>query len=345
MQSDYTLRPVNPRSDSYGAKPDGTPIAEAVLRILRDIFGFDDIGLDADFFDLGGNSLIAGRLQTIFKKKFGVVIRTADILRNPTAAELAQIVQSAITNVRRDELLTSNPDLIPLQSRGEGRPIFVISNSMIFRKLALQLGTGQPVYTILMKDDGPVSNQSPLGEIIEFYLRSIRAVQPNGPYRLAGWCVSGWIAYGIARRLEQQGEQIELLTVIDATAPAYWAQCSVSTKCLYYWHSFKASRKTTPTIQLVIKKLFKTEKTQEEKDDDEIERAASQVGLFGALHGKMLLFCSQDDPINCLPPDLGWEQILGRSIQAVRLPGSHHGIFETPGATIMAQWMRSELMH
>ncbi len=344
MQSGYTAQPINPPSDSNRAEPTDNPTPQVVLRIWKDIFGFDDIDLNSDFFDLGGNSLVAGRLQIALKEKLGVVIRTADILRHPTVADLAEKIQSVIKNVRRNELLTSNPDVIPLQPRGEGRPIFVISNSMIFRKLALQLGTDQPVYTILMKDDGPVSNKSSLSEIIDFYLQRIRAVQPNGPYRLAGWCVSGWIAYGIARKLEQQSEQIELLTVIDATAPAYLAQCNASTKLLYYWYSFKAARKKISTVHLAAKKLVKTEKTQEEKDDDEIESAASRVGLFGALQGKMLLFCSQEDPINCLPSDLGWERILGRSIQAVRLPGSHHGIFEAPGAKIMAQRILDQLM-
>lgn len=320
------------------------PITKAILEIWKDIFSFDGIDRDSDFFDLGGNSLTAGKLQSALKKKFGVVVRTADILRHPIAADLAEKIQSIIKNVRRDELLTSNPDVIPLQPRGEGRAIFVISNSMIFRKLALQLGTDQPVYAILRNDSEPVSNQSSLDEILDFYLQKIRAVQPNGPYRLAGWCVSGWIAYGIARKLEDQGEQIELLTVIDMTAPGYWAQCNIFTKLLYYWHSFKSARKKTPTVQLLLKKLMKVDKTQEEKDDDELEEIASEVRFLGPLRGKMLLFCSQDDPINCLPPGLGWERMLGRSIQAVRLPGSHHGIFENPGAKNMAQWILSELM-
>ncbi len=310
--------------------------AEVILQAWKDIFQFDDIGLHSDFFDLGGNSLMAGMLQTAVKNKFGIAISTADIISHPTVIELAQKIEAAVEKSRRNQILATSHNVIPLQPRGEGRPIFVISQSMIFRKLALQLGTGQPVYTVVMNDGDSVSKLSSFNEIIDFHLRWIRTVQPNGPYRLAGWCVSGWIAYGIARKLEEQGEEIELLAVIDALAPGYWAQCKWLTKLSYNWHRFHIARKKFSIAELISKRLVKTDPLPEEKGAGALDATASQAQFLGALRGKMLLFCSDEDPIKVIPDSLGWQRILGRPIEVIAVPGDHHKIFENPGAKIMA---------
>lgn len=319
------------------------PTVEGMLRAWKDVFRFEEIEIDSNFFDLGGNSLLAGKLQTELKNKFGVVIRTADILDNVTVAELAVKVRSIIGNSRREEVLTSSENVIALQPRGKGRPLFIISQSLIFRNLALQLGTRQPTYTIRMNEGDPVSNLSPFDEILDFHLRWIRTVQPSGPYRLAGWCVSGWIAYGIARKLEMQGETIELLTVIDAVAPGYWAHCRWPTKLLYTWHRLNTARRAASAVQLILRKFIRVPDPEEAEHAAELEESASQARFLGPLKGNLLLFCSEDDPISCLPSGLGWERIIGRPVQAIPLPGNHHKIFENPGAGIMASAIRNQL--
>ncbi len=328
--------PCRPGADGWNKEILASPAAEAILQIWKDIFQFDAIGLHSHFFELGGNSLSAGMLQAALKKKFGITIHTADILSHPTVLELAGKIEAAIETSRRDQILATSHNVIPLQPGGEGRPIFVISQSMIFRKLALQLGADQPVYTVLMNHGDSVSRLSSFDEIIDFHLQWIRSVQPSGPYRLAGWCVSGWIAYGIARRLEQQGEEIELLTVIDALAPGSWARCNWRTRLSYNWHRFNTARKKTSIAKLVSKQFVKAEPSPEEKDGDMLDATASQAQFLGSLRGKMLLFCSEEDPIRIVPDSLGWQRILGRPIEVVLVPGDHHKIFDNPGAKIMA---------
>lgn len=319
------------------------PTVEGMLQVWKDVFRFEEIECNSNFFDLGGNSLLAGKLQAELKKEFGVVIRTADILDNVTVVELAAKMESIIGNSRREEVLTSSENVIALQPRGEGRPLFVVSQSLIFRNLALQLGTRQPTYSIRMNEGDPVSNLSSLDEILDFHLQWIRTVQPSGPYRLAGWCVSGWIAYGIARKLEMQGETIELLAVIDTVAPGYWSQCKWSTKLIYTWHRFDTARRAASTIQLILRKLMRIADPEEAEHAAELEESASQARFLGPLEGNLLLFCSEDDPISCLPNGLGWERIIGRPVHAIPLPGNHHKILENPGAGIMASEIRNQL--
>jgi thioesterase domain-containing protein len=51
------------------------------------------------------------------------------------------------------------------------------------------------------------------------HLQAIQAVQPEGPYRLGGFCNGGLLAYEMARQLERQGEQVEFLGLVNPSAP------------------------------------------------------------------------------------------------------------------------------
>jgi thioesterase domain-containing protein len=51
-----------------------------------------------------------------------------------------------------------------------------------------------------------------------FHLRAIRAHQPSGPYLLGGTCNGGLVAYEIARRLSHEGERVDALVLIAASA-------------------------------------------------------------------------------------------------------------------------------
>lgn len=57
------------------------------------------------------------------------------------------------------------------------------------------------------------------------YLKQIRRIQPNGPYYLLGWCFGGKVVHNIAIQLEQQGEKVALLALLD-TYPKDGAQQS-----------------------------------------------------------------------------------------------------------------------
>jgi thioesterase domain-containing protein len=94
---------------------------------------------------------------------------------------------------------------------------------MIFRNLAEESGPEQPVYAMqIMDDDVPKEMDSANMEMLaHLNIRLIRKLQSSGPYRLGGWCLWGWMAYEVARLLEEQGEVVELLVIIDVVAPGF----------------------------------------------------------------------------------------------------------------------------
>ncbi|MEO6830398.1 MAG: condensation domain-containing protein, partial [Acidobacteriaceae bacterium] len=118
---------------------------QTMLRIWEHIFKTGDITVESDFFDLGGHSLLLARLQIAVKKEFNVAVTAADVFRNPTVAELTEWLNRANTTTIAVERPLEDPRIVPIQPLGTDRPLFVISQSMIFRTMATELGQSQPV--------------------------------------------------------------------------------------------------------------------------------------------------------------------------------------------------------
>src|SRR5690606_4415440 len=57
---------------------------------------------------------------------------------------------------------------------------------------------------------------------IEQYLQQIRRAQPRGPYYLLGWSSGGGIAHAMAAALQQQGETVARLVLLDAYPADCW---------------------------------------------------------------------------------------------------------------------------
>jgi thioesterase domain-containing protein len=92
-----------------------------------------------------------------------------------------------------------------------------------YLSLAQRLGPDQPFLGLLHPDSVATSIKA----MAEFSVKSIRAVQLDGPYFVAGWCSAGLIACEIAQRLLIQGQEVALLTLFDAVNPGRLDELSV----------------------------------------------------------------------------------------------------------------------
>ena len=86
---------------------------------------------------------------------------------------------------------------------------------LCYAALARQLGPEQPFYAF----QSPVLEQHTIEALAEYYLQQLRAVQPQGPYRLGGWSMGGVIAFEMARQLAEEDDSVQLLALIDSYAP------------------------------------------------------------------------------------------------------------------------------
>ena len=357
------------QSETPASNPEiaATPAERDLMRIWSQIFQVENLTPQSDFFDLGGHSLLLARLQIALSKEFNVRLTTADLFRAPTIAALAAWLDLARAAEAGKAALppATDPHIVPIQPHGTARPIFVISQSMIFRTLAGEMGPDQPVYALQMLEEETAAASTSFDDLIDFYLRLIRQVQPTGPYRIAGWCVSGWIAYGLARRLEQEGDSIELLLILDVWAPHYWYdqrrlrrrmmlgvyRVQRLRSLLYRLRRSGRLRKESylyrnvTSVATVAQKAFaKFHRPDAESDEMEelgrtlhIQRIASNAAFSGPLQGNVLVFRSEEEPPGpLLAPDMGWGRVMGRNVHVEMLRGDHREIFSLPGAGTIA---------
>ncbi|HSU15335.1 amino acid adenylation domain-containing protein [Longimicrobium sp.] len=210
-----------PEYDGEGAVPQSEyvpPRNEVEVRLAEiwaQVLDVERVGVHDDFFDLGGQSILAMRLVARVREALGTDVAVAELLQAPTLAEMAQAVGG-----RRDAVRLP---LVPLQTFGERPPLFLAhpagGHVVCYRGLAVLLATEQPVYAL--QPLGVQRGETPIAAIEEmaaYYVAAIREMRPRGPYRLGGWSFGGVVAWEMAQQLAAAGEEVDVLALFD-TAP------------------------------------------------------------------------------------------------------------------------------
>ena len=185
-------------------------IWERVLRIRS-------VGLDEDFFELGGNSLAAVSLMSAIQQGFGLSLPLSTLLEAPTVAKLAEIIRE-----RGESMPWSS--LVPIRSAGSSPPLFCLpgagGNVLYYRPLASFLRPKQPVYGLQTPGlDGKSMPHTRIEDLASVHIASMKSAQPRGPYRLCGHSFGAHVAFEMSQQLIASGETIALLAIFDTPAP------------------------------------------------------------------------------------------------------------------------------
>jgi acyl carrier protein len=77
-------------------------VAQCVSALWRDALNADDVDIDDDFFDLGGNSISAVRLVPMLSNHLGVDVTISMVFDWPTPRELGRELHSRGAVVRAE---------------------------------------------------------------------------------------------------------------------------------------------------------------------------------------------------------------------------------------------------
>ncbi|MBU8897893.1 amino acid adenylation domain-containing protein [Corallococcus sp. M34] len=211
-----------PRDASLGVRSEARTEMERQLEpLFRELLGLDAVAPDASFFELGGHSLLAIQLIARIRSALGVDVPLNEIFERPTIEGLAQWLTRAD---RPTALAVRLPDcIVALKPWGSKSPIFCTPPSAgspaVYVSLARHLSPEQPLYGFQMPG---VTDEKPalasIEETAALFVAGMRQVQPQGPYRIAGWSYGGIVACEMARQLEAQGEHVALLALIDGAS-------------------------------------------------------------------------------------------------------------------------------
>jgi phthiocerol/phenolphthiocerol synthesis type-I polyketide synthase E len=207
--TDADLEPRSPQTSD----PIHGHVSNQLAHIWQHVLGVDSIGLDQNFFDLGGDSSLAVQMFAEIERAFGVKLPLATLYEASTISELAAILFSQASKSRWSPLVAIQPN--------GSRPAFFCmhgagGNVLNYRDLSRHLGGDQPFYGLQSQGlDGNCALLTKVEEMAELYLREIRRVQPHGPYFLGGYCMGGTVAYEVAQQLISQGERVAVLALFD----------------------------------------------------------------------------------------------------------------------------------
>jgi amino acid adenylation domain-containing protein len=234
---------------------------QQLAQIWEKILGTVSISVYDNFFEIGGDSLSAitliNQIDKRFGKHLGKRLPGIELSQVPTIAEQAELL-------RGGPLSHSNQVLEAIQTQGTNLPLFFICPSHYVRALARVLGPQQPVYRLeILGLQTQYRQISALNIVTEHFIQEIQMVQSQGPYFIIGFCGQAKLAVEVARQLQQQGQTIAFLGLIQAL-PYYprwqwyqhWAKL-LQVGPIYLWRKIK-QKLTSRRIQikqLLLRKL------------------------------------------------------------------------------------------
>src|SRR5262249_11950551 len=155
------------------------------------------------------DSLLAVEMLSEVERLTGQVVPSSILLEATTIRQLA-------SGLSEGNGLQVDP-LTKLNSNGSQAPLFFFPGDYggaYVRKLASLLGSDQPLFVIAWHSVDALISRS-IETMAAHHLRLIAAAQPNGPYRLAGYCTAGLVAFEAARLLVAAGEKVDMVVMID----------------------------------------------------------------------------------------------------------------------------------
>jgi amino acid adenylation domain-containing protein len=357
-----TLRVAFEGASQEGALPPSDDLEAKLLAIWQKLLKVRSVGLHDDFFDMGGHSLLATRMFAEIQKTIGRKVPLSVLIQNPTVAELAGYL--------RNQPETGWLGLVPIREDGSSPPLFIShglgSHLLLFRELADELGGDQPVYGIQL---GAPTN-SKVGElsleaIAARNVVEICAIDPVGPYYLAGHSLGGLLVFEIAAQLLRKGKEIGLLALLDcALQEGQRANNTVPVEAISLrdlslrWRKkfsrlFESGFITTTWRKVLYNQLmFKIWL---------LRRTYSQGSFHPQLFGMdpyIALFAERyepqpitldgvlmvaDDEVVSESVGRGWSRFLLGQLTVQKVPGSHQTIFSAPNVAILARELARRL--
>ncbi|WP_186174202.1 amino acid adenylation domain-containing protein [Burkholderia gladioli] len=368
------LRALDPGAAQLAAGRHEAPVGELetlLARIWATALGLDRVGRHDNFFAIGGHSLMAAQVAVRASEQTGVSLSVRSIFDTRTVHRLAALVEAARAapgEFSRRQSNDASAQYVVFHAEGRQRPLFLTHTlqgySWYFEHLAAHIDASIPVYGLPPLALGETQPRT-LEAIAARFVAMMRGIQPEGPYRVAGWSFGGLIAYEIATQLLAQGQEIEFLGVFDTTLPPAATEFDAHRIALVTLYSFAMNNfsdfdagsidfEGATDIGLLIDTLVQAIEARREagrplwhlsyetarENRLFLERLVAHGAAMSSWRPRpaplrMHVFAAADASITpleghaALPEALGWEALLQReAIEVVAVPGNHETIIK-----------------
>ncbi|WP_312033851.1 MULTISPECIES: non-ribosomal peptide synthetase [unclassified Rhodococcus (in: high G+C Gram-positive bacteria)] len=207
-----------PRFEPRAFRAPATDTEIVVATAFEELLGVGKVGADDNFFELGGNSLLAVRLVSALAASTGAAVPLQTVMTDPTPSSIAARMNSA--DHGGDAALGV---VLPIRTAGAGRPLFcihpVVGLAWCYTGLASRVDPDRPIYGLqspAIAEDG--AQPASIDDLAARYVAEIRRIQAHGPYDLLGWSLGGVLAHAVAVRLQDAGDDVATLVMLDSYA-------------------------------------------------------------------------------------------------------------------------------
>ena len=324
------------------AKAPRTATEKRLARIWEDLLGRSGIEPADDFFDVGGHSLLAVRMVAEIEKIFEVKIPLSVLVKSSTLEKLAGRIEAGQTH---------EPSLIvPFNEKGSQPPLFLVTpfhgDALMFRQLSVALGSDQPVYSLQPRPIVGTHCQESVEGVATEMIGMIETVQPQGPWRIGGYCIGGQIALEIGCQWQARGRELAFLGFLDSVRPdsnrgevadGQAASDETPTPAPVEKPDWRRRRHnlSDKAMKLLMRATFKFCRQTGLRqpgylgDEDFLERLMASRHRVKTFAGPVYLFRSEHMWPG-VPEDLGWGDVIPGGIHYVPVPGDHVAILHRP---------------
>ena len=333
-------------SDSVPVLRPRNDLETHVATIWAEVLGRESVGIDQDFFALGGTSLLAIRARSRLEQELRVDIPLRAFFESPT-------VLGVIAHIGKD-LDATAPIAVRLRRGQPGRPpVFCLLGIHLYQDIAAALPEDVPVVGIHV----PIwfrpsqADDVSIPAIGKRYREVIRRHQPHGPYHLAGFCFGGVVAFEVARQLVAEGDTVLTVSVLDSLLGR---GLRVDRGGWIRTHLVRALRNPVAALSRFREKLLERRglagaARQAPPDVDgrvELDVNATELQEAGRrwesglarLPIRVLVVRASQRELGAgehVTEDLGWSP-FARDLETLTVPGSHLELFKPPNATLVA---------
>jgi acyl-coenzyme A synthetase/AMP-(fatty) acid ligase/thioesterase domain-containing protein/acyl carrier protein len=331
-------------------KPARDVVERKMAGLWQEVLGIERVGIQDDFFALGGDSLSGASLCVAIEKEFGKRLYPGVLVENNTVERLALLVKQP----RRRSKVT-----VPIRTAGDRAPLFLApgneGDTLYFRTLAEYLGTDQPVYGLQVAELGWAGlHRADFEAMAAACLQEIRHIQASGPYFLAGHSFGGRLAFAIAQRLVQSGDEVRLLVLLDTYAPGQHPQATISERIRLHLHNLSSlSAREWPVyfrqrVNNLIVRLSEVPGLRSiagrfqftPSDIASMNRIAARGYIYRRYPGKLVLFRVRERPAYVhADPTAGWNE-YAEKVEVHDVPGDHANLLSEPNVRFLAEELK-----
>jgi acyl transferase domain-containing protein/thioesterase domain-containing protein/acyl carrier protein len=250
-------------------------VQDYIRQELARIMGVEPATLETNqaLSTFGLDSLLALELKNNLEGRLDFSLPMAKLMEGPSIESLATETTrlltvgadeshdtSSATDIKSPQTWTP---LLPLRETGSRPPLILLpalgGDSRYYMDLVQQLGNDQPVYVFRPRGlDQDLPPHLTITEMMADYLPALYALQPAGPYYLAGWSTGGSFAFALAEALERNGKEVAMLALMDSPLPSFCDDFDVEDDARFFCDIINfANRCAGADVRIDFKRLTK----------------------------------------------------------------------------------------